>query len=72
MNRWRVPSLRNVEVTGPYLHNGAVASLEEAVRIMGRVQLGVVLEDDDVRSLVLFLKTLTGKLPTEVPPALPK
>lgn len=72
MNRWRVPSLRNVEVTGPYLHNGAVANLEEAVRIMGRVQLGVVLEDDDVRSLVLFLKTLTGKLPTEVPPALPK
>lgn len=72
MNRWRVPSLRNVEVTGPYFHNGAVANLEEAVRIMGRVQLGVVLEDEDVRSLVLFLNTLTGKLPTEAAPALPK
>jgi cytochrome c peroxidase len=41
---WRVPSLRNVALTGPYFHNGSVAQLDEAVRIMLRAQLGVVVD----------------------------
>jgi cytochrome c peroxidase len=60
---FRVPSLRNVELTAPYFHDGSAATLEDAVRVMGRVQLGRPLANDDVRRLVAFLKTLTGELP---------
>lgn len=41
---WRIPSLRNVALTGPYFHNGAVADLKEAVRVMGEAQLNAVIE----------------------------
>lgn len=58
---FKVPSLRNVELTAPYLHNGAAPGLEDAVRIMGRAQLGRQLADEEVDSLVKFLKTLTGE-----------
>ncbi|MGB1110264.1 MAG: cytochrome-c peroxidase, partial [Gammaproteobacteria bacterium] len=37
---WRVPSLRNVALTGPWLHNGSVDKLEDVVRIMASAQLG--------------------------------
>lgn len=37
---WRVPSLRNVALTGPWLHNGSVDKLDEVVRIMASAQLG--------------------------------
>jgi cytochrome c peroxidase len=60
---FRVPSLRNVELTAPYFHDGSAATLEDAVRVMARVQLGRPLADEDVSRVVLFLKTLTGKLP---------
>jgi len=43
---WRVPSLRNVALTAPYFHNGAVADLKEAVRVMATVQAGRVITDD--------------------------
>lgn len=43
---WRIPSLRNVALSGPYFHNGAVADLAEAVRVMATVQLNAVLTDD--------------------------
>ena len=43
---WRVPSLRNVALTAPYMHNGAVESLEEAVRLMAVLQLGLKLSND--------------------------
>ncbi len=42
---WRVPSLRNIEHTAPYFHNGSVDSLEEAVRVMATAQLGLKIED---------------------------
>ncbi|MBS4095983.1 MAG: cytochrome-c peroxidase [Sulfuricella sp.] len=58
---FKVPSLRNVGVTAPYFHNGSVATLEEAVRIMGRVQLGVTLDDTEITSLAAFLHSLTGQ-----------
>ncbi len=61
---FKVPTLRNVALTAPYLHDGSVATLEEAVRAMGRYQLGVELEDAQVASIVTFLGALTGELPS--------
>lgn len=45
---WRVPTLRNITRTGPYFHNGSVSSLEEAVRIMARVQLNKVISNSTI------------------------
>lgn len=58
---FRVPSLRNVEVTAPYFHDGRAETLSEAVMIMGRSQLGRELPPADVASIVAFLRTLTGE-----------
>jgi cytochrome c peroxidase len=60
---FKVPSLRNVEMTAPYFHDGSVATLDEAVKVMGRVQLGVALPDTEVAEIVAFLGALTGPLP---------
>jgi cytochrome c peroxidase len=60
---FRVPSLRNVAMTAPYFHDGSVPTLPEAVKVMGRVQLGVTLSDADIRDIVAFLESLTGDLP---------
>jgi cytochrome c peroxidase len=60
---FKVPSLRNIEKTAPYFHDGSVASLDEAVKMMARHQLGRELSDEDTASIVTFLKTLTGELP---------
>lgn len=57
---FRVPSLRNVEVTAPYFHDGRASSLSEAVAIMGRSQLGRELAENDIAAIVEFLKSLTG------------
>jgi len=56
----RVPSLRNVATTAPYFHDGSAPTLEEAVRKMAAAQLDRTLTDQQVDSLVAFLKTLTG------------
>ncbi len=58
---FRVPSLRNVALTAPYFHDGSVDTLEEAVSIMAKSQLGRTLEPTEVEALVAFLKTLTGQ-----------
>jgi cytochrome c peroxidase len=70
---FRVASLRNVAMTPPYFHDGSVATLPEAVKVMARVQLGVQLGESDVREIVAFLESLTGKLPADftTPPTLP-
>jgi cytochrome c peroxidase len=60
---FRVPTLRNVEMTGPYLHDGSVKDLPTMVRLMGRHQLGRTFTDGEVDDLVSFLKSLTGELP---------
>jgi len=62
---FRVPSLRNVAMTAPYFHDGSVATLPEAVRVMARVQLGLKLADPEVNDIVAFLESLTGELPPE-------
>ncbi len=56
----RVPSLRNVAATAPYFHDGSAATLEDAVRRMAAAQLDRTLSDQQVESVVAFLKTLTG------------
>ncbi len=58
--RFKVPSLRNIELTAPYLHDGQAETLEEAVQIMARYQLGYDLKPEETRLLVAFLHTLTG------------
>jgi len=60
---FKVPTLRNIELTSPYLHDGSRATLEETVRVMGKYQLGRDLSDAEMNSIVTFLKSLTGELP---------
>ncbi len=60
---FRVPSLRNVENTAPYFHDGSAATLPEAVKVMGKYQLGRSLSDAQVASIVAFLGSLTGLVP---------
>ncbi|HHQ13669.1 MAG TPA: cytochrome-c peroxidase [Chromatiales bacterium] len=70
---FKVPSLRNVAETAPYFHDGSVKSLQQAVRLMGEYQLGKTLNDEQVDSIVTFLKSLTGTVPADyvAKPALP-
>ena len=67
----KTPTLRNISQTAPYFHNGAVWSLDEAVKIMGETQLGVELNNKEVESIVTFLKALDGDMPTIIYPKLP-
>ena len=62
---FKVQQLRNVAVTPPYFHDGSVADLREAVRIMAKLQLGRDLGDADVADLVAFLESLTGEIPAQ-------
>lgn len=58
---FKVPSLRNVEKTAPYFHDGSVATLEEAIRIMAKVQLGMDLTVPEINDIKAFLQTLTAQ-----------
>lgn len=69
--KFKVPTLRNVEMTYPYFHDGGVWTLEEAVDIMGKLQLGRTYSKDEIDQIVAFLKTLTGKQPDFKLPILP-
>ncbi len=71
---FKVPGLRNIEKTQPYYHNGKVETLEDAVSRMAEYQLGKTLSPEQLKSIVLFLGTLTGDIPAEFvkPPELPK
>lgn len=60
---FKVPMLRNVAMTPPYFHDGSVAALPEAVRIMGKLQLGKDLSAEQIAAVVAFLGNLTGRLP---------
>ena len=71
-NVFKVPSLRNIDKTGPYFHDGSVKTLEETVKLMGTHQLGKDLSATDVDNIVAFLKSLTGELPKIEKPELPK
>ena len=58
-----VPSLRNITRTAPYFHDGSVARLDEAVRLMAYHNLGFDLTAEEVDKIVAFLRTLEGKPP---------
>jgi len=60
---FKVPSLRNIELTSPYMHDGRVSELQDAVKIMTKYQLGRYMEKNDIKVIVAFLKSLTGELP---------
>lgn len=58
---FKVPSLRNVALTAPYFHDASAKTLEDAVTIMAKYQLGRELPEEDRTSIVAFLKSLTGE-----------
>ncbi|WP_374569468.1 cytochrome-c peroxidase [Ideonella sp.] len=68
---FKVPTLRNIELTYPYFHDGSAATLHDAVDVMGQVQLGRRFTADENDKIVAFLKTLTGDQPAIVLPVLP-
>ncbi len=59
---FKVPTLRNVELTSPYFHDGSATSLDQAVKVMVKYQLGRELPQEDIDSLIEFLTTLTGEI----------
>jgi cytochrome c peroxidase len=62
-NIFKVPTLRNIEYTAPYFHDASSKTLVDAVKKMGYVNLGITLNEDEVRQLVAFLKSLSGEQP---------
>ncbi len=68
---FKVPTLRNVELTYPYFHDGEAETLREAVAVMGRLQLGWNYSAEELNDMVAFLKTLTGERPAIALPLLP-
>jgi len=58
---FRVPSLRNVEITSPYFHDGTAETLEQSVNVMVKYQLGRSLKSEQINLIIQFLKTLTGE-----------
>ena len=68
---FKVPTLRNVEYTYPYFHDGQAKTLEEATDIMGQIQLGRHYTEEEIDKIVAFMKTLTGDMPQLTLPMLP-
>ena len=68
---FKVPTLRNIELTYPYFHDGSVWTLEEAVNTMADIQLGQKLTDKETKEMVAFLNSLTGEQPQITLPILP-
>ena len=58
---FKVPTLRNVEVTAPYFHDGQVKTLEKAITLMAKYQLGDEISEDDAKAIAAFLRSTTGK-----------
>jgi cytochrome c peroxidase len=69
--KFKVPTLRNVELTYPYFHDGEAETLTESIDVMGRLQLGKKFSDKENAQIVAFLKTLTGDQPSFLLPFLP-
>jgi len=68
---FRVPTMRNIELTPPYFHSGRVWDLRQAVGIMGVSQLGAQLSDEEIDLITGFLLSLTGEQPQVQYPLLP-
>lgn len=67
----KAPTLRNITQTAPYFHNGGIWSLKEAIIEMGRIQLGIEINDKEATSIETFLKALKGRKPEIIYPNLP-
>jgi cytochrome c peroxidase len=65
---FKVPGLRNVALTGPYFHDASAETLQDAVAIIGRFQLGRTLSASEIDAIVAFLHSLTGKNPEQAQP----
>lgn len=63
---FKTPSLRNIAKTAPYFHDGSVATLENAVKLMAKHQLGKTVSDDEAKSVATFLGSLTGEPTAEM------
>ena len=70
-NMWRVPTLRNLAYTAPYMHTGTVKTLPDAVRVMSKAQLGKELSEKQLEDIVAFLGALNGEFPEQTMPRLP-
>ena len=70
-NLWRVQTLRNLVYTAPYMHNGSVKTMGQAVKVMAKTQLDKDLTDTQVADMVAFLESLTGEFPVQEMPRLP-
>ena len=68
---WRVPTLRNLEFTAPYFHNGAAKSLDDVILVMAQAQLNRNLDRGQVADIVSFLESLSGEFPKQTMPRLP-
>lgn len=62
---FKVPSLRNIEKTSPYFHDGSVDDLNHAVKIMAKIQLNKELNENEIDNIVAFLATLTSDISDE-------
>ncbi|WP_324171512.1 cytochrome-c peroxidase [Sulfurimonas sp.] len=62
-NVFKVPTLRNINKTAPYFHDGSAKTLKEALSVMTKHNLGIKLDDREVKKIISFLKTLDGELP---------
>ncbi len=60
---FKVPSLRNIALTAPYMHDGRIDTLKGAVELMTKHQLGRYMESGEIDAIVVFLKSLTGEIP---------
>ncbi|TKX29332.1 cytochrome C biogenesis protein CcsA [Campylobacter sp. MIT 12-5580] len=67
----KTPTLRNIAETAPYFHNGAIWSLQEAIKEMGSVQLGIEISNKEAKSIEKFLHALSGEKPQISYPQLP-
>ncbi len=70
-NLWKVPTLRNIALTAPYLHNGSIKTLEQTITIMAQLQLGKELNKQEIEDIAAFLSALTGEFPVQKMPRLP-
>jgi len=62
----KVPTLRNISKTAPYLHDGSINNLSDTVKIMFSLQLGVEASQKEIDLIVSFLKTLDGEIPSTI------
>lgn len=68
---FKVPPLRNVELTPPYFHSGKIWGLRDAVEVMGVVQVGLEMNGEEMDKITAFLRTLNGEQPKVEYPILP-